>query len=76
MDIEVVTSFFLKTCINTMITNIWLKIQPNKKLSYPDCYPNILINDLPDCCIINAKTKKFEATYTVNKIARVEFRPE
>lgn len=57
-----------------MITNIWLKSQPNKRISYPDCYPVITNDGLK---IINGKsiTKFEESEYFLPRITRVEFRP-
>lgn len=57
-----------------MITNIWLKSQPNKKISYPDCLPivykhgtEIHIRDIEGADI---------AVYVGISVSRVEFRPE
>jgi hypothetical protein len=60
-----------------MITNVWLKSQPGKKIRYPDC-----IIETPVSCnniyIINV-TKSIEgaieASYLMREISRIEFRP-
>lgn len=63
-----------------MITNIWLKSQPKKKISYPDCYPSIFVlKDIKKVFItkINDKNETIstEADYLLESVSRVEFRP-
>jgi hypothetical protein len=55
-----------------MITHIWLKSQPNKKLSYPDCLP-IIKSDV--IWISNPKDIRLQANFLIDSISRVEFRP-
>lgn len=58
-----------------MITNIWLKSQPNKKISYPDCYPDFLMKLETKQIVILAARDMIDAYYDLTKISRVEFRP-
>lgn len=62
-----------------MITNIWLKSQPNKKISYPDCFPvinyRILSFIVLGCYIKNSETQGQDASYSIELIQRIEFRP-
>lgn len=55
-----------------MITNIWLKSQPTKKISYPDCFPMYQGISFD---IINYNNRKIEAYLTIASIKRIEFRP-
>jgi hypothetical protein len=61
-----------------MITNIWLKSQPNKKISYPDCLPKFYFASL-SIHIFDISSKNNEnkptAIFDWNAISRVEFRP-
>lgn len=61
-----------------MITNIWLKSQPNKKISYPDCYP-YLFASVKSFGIykgpIDVTAGRREAEYLITNISRIEFRP-
>lgn len=63
-----------------MITNIWLKSQPNKKIAYPDCFPNIY----PSGAFVNIQIRdKYDVTcsneliaeYNAEALVRIEFRP-
>jgi hypothetical protein len=56
-----------------MITNIWLKSQPNKKISYPDCYPSFFIR-AGFVEIWNPEEDK-NAEYLLEQVSRIEFRP-
>lgn len=62
-----------------MITNIWLKSQPNKKISYPDCYPyfSLFMPDIKEIKIVNKDNTSGNgyATYHMDGLSRVEFRP-
>jgi len=62
-----------------MITNVWLKSQPGKKIRYPDCFPEInyriLSYTVLGFFIKNAVTKSQEASYSIELISRIEFRP-
>jgi hypothetical protein len=59
-----------------MITNIWLKSQPKKKLSYPDCLPKIYTGaGYNRVIVINPASIKNEAAYDLNTVSRIEFRP-
>ena len=59
-----------------MITNIWLKSQPNKKISYPDCYIWMHIKTFePWIDILNKDNTKTLAFYKSDVVSRVEFRP-
>lgn len=56
-----------------MITNIWLKSQPNKKISYPECLP--IVYKEGKTIIVRDNTGADVASYLGNTISRVEFRP-
>lgn len=58
-----------------MITNIWLKSQPNKKISFPDCWPQMNYNGVIQGIFIKDNEGTIEGSYSVEIIARVEFRP-
>lgn len=57
-----------------MITNIWLKSQPNKKHSYPNCFPVVFIAS-KSVHIKDAESTDTQTMYTMDSIARMEFRP-
>lgn len=62
-----------------MITNVWLKSQPNKKISYPNCFINIefwnaFVRILNSTNMIDNEYA-IEATYSLGIISRIEFRP-
>jgi hypothetical protein len=56
-----------------MITNIWLKSQPEKKHSYPNCYPVFYLASKS----VHIKDDKSitQSTYLIESINRIEFRP-
>ena len=58
-----------------MITHIWLKSQPKKKISYPDCY--VIFNDSYNVLqgIFIKNNKGTQASYSIELISRIEFRP-
>lgn len=56
-----------------MITHIWLKSQPNKKISYPDCSPDIIWRQ--NIVYIADKQDNILGNYILQTVARVEFRP-
>lgn len=58
-----------------MITNIWLKSQPNKKISYPNCYPDF--STIQELTIDIRDFDKFtrEFSVAVKALVRVEYRP-
>ena len=60
-----------------MITNIWTNAQPNKKKSYPDCKPIILLPRPNGADIIKVVDLQDNEVFLAmaNTIARVEFRP-
>lgn len=61
-----------------MITNIWLKSQPNKKISYPDCYPELFLprpNVHMDRVILTDVKDNTHGEYKLDSITRIEFRP-
>jgi membrane-bound lytic murein transglycosylase MltF len=62
-----------------MITNIYLKSQPKKKISYPDCYILFGARGKNEDLIENVMVLKLdwtiEAEYSINLISRIEFRP-
>ena len=69
-----------------MITNIWLKSQPKKKICYPDCFPVTNFYDtkstdfvggnyLSNVTIYNSLGYR-QSVWLLKKISRVEFRPE
>lgn len=55
-----------------MITNIWLKSQPKKKISYPNCYP--LITETGILFLNIEKDRRPDAEYSFSSISRIEFR--
>jgi hypothetical protein len=56
-----------------MITNIWLKSQPNKKISYPECLPIVYKNGVE--IHIRDNNGANVAIHLGIAVARVEFRP-
>ena len=58
-----------------MITNIWLKQQPKKKLSFPDCWSQINHNGVLQGIYIKDNEGAIVASYTIEIVARIEFRP-
>lgn len=61
-----------------MITNIWLKSQPNKKISYPDCYPSLNVGPWNGTVLgvfIKEPKGENQGSYSIEIIARIEFRP-
>ena len=56
-----------------MITNIWLKSQPNKKHSYPDCWPSFSWAS-KSVHIKNANADT-QSIYVIESISRIEFKP-
>jgi len=66
-------SLILQTKENKMITNIWLKSQPKKKHSYPNCYPYVIIASKS----VHIKDDKAvtQSTYMIESVSRIEFRP-
>jgi len=58
-----------------MITNIWLKSQPNKKIAYPDCWPKMNWNGVIQGVFINDIEGMTQGSYSIEIISRIEFRP-
>lgn len=56
-----------------MKTTIWLKSQPNKKIEYPDCLPTIY--NANETCWMTRIDDAILASYEVNSISRIEYRP-
>lgn len=60
-----------------MKTTIWLKSQPKKKIEYSDCIPK-LNDNYSGFYLISFEiglTIKVHATYDIDTVSRVEFRP-
>lgn len=58
-----------------MITNIWLKSQPKKKLSYPNTFP-IFIKTMRTWHIReDIEAENSVAAFTIESVSRIEFRP-
>jgi hypothetical protein len=64
-----------------MITKVWLKSQPNKRIDYPDCFP--LMNEvkringakmIDTVRILNLECR-IQASYKSEAVSRIEFRP-
>lgn len=58
-----------------MITNVYLKSQPNKVIRYPDCYPDLLMKLETKQVVILAERDMIEAYYNIEQISRIEFKP-
>lgn len=61
-----------------MITNIWLKAQPKKKLPFLDCYPLFNVKGpktREDYLFIKDDKEQIHATFLIDQISRLEFRP-
>lgn len=64
-----------------MITNVWLKSQPNKKIAYPGCFPLLnqtdLGNQIQRVRLVkdDLYSEQVEALYLISEISRIEFRP-
>lgn len=58
-----------------MITNIWLKSQPNKKIPYPDCFPVIHNGSKSVHIHDSTNTASKVCIYSYDAISRMEFRP-
>ena len=58
-----------------MITNIWLKSQPKKKIAYPDCYPFINARNGIILGIFIANKEGTQGSYSIEIISRLEFKP-
>ena len=58
-----------------MITYIWLKSQPKKKISYPDCFAEFIRSTRTWHIREDKQLEGSIATYTIESISRIEFRP-
>jgi hypothetical protein len=62
-----------------MITNIYLKSQPKKKISYPDCYFLFGIRGTENDPVTKVQILRLDwsivAEYSTESISRIEFRP-
>jgi len=61
-----------------MTTNVWLKIQPNKKIAFPDCYPSFNIarpKTHEDFVHIKDEHDRLFGSYLLSQIVRIETRP-
>lgn len=63
-----------------MTTNIWLKSQPNKQISYPDCFPmfarrNLELKPFEVDMVFIGKSGQSPAEYMLIAVERIEFRP-
>lgn len=56
-----------------MITNLWLKSQPNKKHSYPNCY--MIFYWASKSVHIKDDKAVTQSIYIIESISRIEFKP-
>jgi len=60
-----------------MITKVWLRPQPKKSISYPDCYPSIKLGFEHPGNKVNILDNDniLQAQYSLDAVVRLEFIP-
>ncbi len=56
-----------------MITHIWLKSQPKKKISYPEMSPDII--KIQNVIYLVDDKENVQSQYVYTEVSRIEFRP-